>query len=155
MLHVVRTKSTIMGTDKFAFGFRRFQDATIVINKMHALVQEDENVRVWYTKTCPDKFVLTTSSPIASRASHASHASRVSHASHASHTHQNAREPFAIHSIPIELFLDEMIDSNLCVRLIDEVCIDHNFYTLYSTHGYEPYHTSEEATILLERQWLI
>ena len=132
---MVRSKSSIMGTGSFAFGFRRIQDANIVINKMRSLESENENIRVWYTTICPDKFVMTTASPLKS-------------------TPCPIRELFVVQSVPTDYFLNEMVDSNLSVRLIDQVAIEHESYILYSSQGYEPYHTSEAATTLLERQFL-
>ncbi len=134
MLHVVRSRSTIMGTGSFAFAFRRRQDARAVVDHLCTLAKENEKIRVWYTPICPDKFVMTTASPLAA----------------------SDAPPFPIYSIQeVELhdFLGEMVDSNLSVRLIDQVAVHHEHYTLYSTHGYEPYHTSEAAAKLLERQY--
>jgi hypothetical protein len=128
MLHILRSKTTVMGTGSVAFGFKRIHDAYACVELMRSM---GPMVKVWYTATSPDKFVLTSAPQKEER--------------------DNSLDFLEVHSVETNDFLREMLDSNLSVRLIDELSIDHQLTTLYSHSGYEPYYSSEEAVVLLER----
>lgn len=129
MLHILRSKSNIMGTGSVAFGFKRIDDAEACVRHMRSM---GPMVRIWYTAIKPDKFVLTSAPQKVG-------------------SQDNALDFIEIQTVDTHEFLKEMLDSNLSVRLIDEVSIDHELTTLQSQSGYEPFYSSDEAAILLER----
>lgn len=126
-LHVLRSSTNVMGTGSVAFGFKRYHDAVACVRRMRSM---GPMVKIWYTAIKPDKFVLTTAPQRA---------------------HDPTLDKFEIHTIDMNEFLQEMMDSNLAVRLIDEVDVDHELTTLHSQTGYEPYYSHEEKVVLLER----
>lgn len=129
MLHVLRSKSSILGTGSVAFGFKNINDAHVCVNHMRI---KGSMAKIWYTAIKPDKFVLTTSPK------------RIQ-------DYNTILDCFEIESINTNDLLQEMLDYNLCVRVITDISIDHEITTLYSEYGYEPVYTNENAIILLER----
>ena len=136
-LYVIRSsKTNILGSGTVVFGFKQFNDVRLIANKMRS-INTCENI--WYTSIKHDKFVMTSSS----------------------YVNELLRRPkfkmIKISMIESTNFLQEIIEFNLSIRLIDSVTIDnHNFYTLNSASGYEPFGISnDDNIIMLEKNMLI
>ena len=129
-LYVLRSssRSSILGTGSVAFGFRRHADAVNIVQKMYEIGPMAD---VWYTKTSPEKFVLTKSPRKKEQGLHL----------------------FAIEEVDEENFVIEMIEKNLSVRVIDGIQEEFNMTTLYSQMGYEPFFTTEKAIRYLQDQF--
>ena len=134
-LYILRSKNAnaIMGTGSVTFGFKRVEDARVIVQKVRDIGQ---NVKVWYTAIKPDKFVLTTA-PVR-------HDMKL--------VNYNT---FDVVTVDGKEFLNEMLGCNLSVRIINDIKIENNFYTLYSELGYEPYYSRDDLVIMLERHIML
>ena len=63
---------------------------------------------------------------------------------------EKERIVFEIEYVERDVFLEEMLDKNLSVRIIDEIYHDFQMITLYSHMGYEPRYSTDEAARYLE-----
>jgi hypothetical protein len=145
-LHVLRSKraNAVMGTGSIAFGFKRVEDARIIVQKVRDISQ---NVKVWYTAIKPDKFVLTTAPrPIITAFTNGGYLGTPNYA---------AYDSFDLECVSSKDFLTEMLNCNLTVRIIEHINIENDFYTLYSDFGYEPFYTNDDMVIMLERQMML
>ena len=136
-----RAKANILGTGSVAFGFRSKPDAVYINKKMADM---GPMVEVWYTKISPEKFVLTTSPRAMRRPS----AKPMPFSPMAEE--EKERIVFEIEYVERDVFLEEMLDKNLSVRIIDEIYHDFQMITLYSHMGYEPRYSTDEAARYLE-----
>lgn len=131
MLHVLRSKTNIMGTCSVAFGFKNYTDAQVCVQHMR---QMGPMVKIWYTAIKPDKFVLTTSP----------HRKEDS-------LKNNTLDMFEIQTVDTNDLLREMLDNNISVRIIDDISIDHEITTLHSESGYETMISHDHAISILEK----
>jgi hypothetical protein len=142
-----RAKANILGTGSVAFGFRSKPDAVYINKKMADM---GPMVEVWYTKISPEKFVLTTSPRAMRRPSVRPIPFSPMAEEDKEREKEKERVVFEIEYVERDVFLEEMLDKNLSVRIIDEIYHDFQMITLYSHMGYEPRYSTDEAARYLE-----
>ena len=130
-LYVLRsTNKSVMGTGSVAFGFKNENDAKLIVEKVKSFPSPHH---VWYTAVKPDKFVLTTGG-----------------------LSVDVRPIYCCMScISSDEFLEEMLGASLAVRIIEDIKVEHDFYTLFSSFGYEPFYSPNEIVTMLERHLCI
>jgi len=125
------TNKSIMGTGSIVFGFKKEVDARVIIEKVKSFPSPHH---VWYTAIKPDKFILTAGNKTSVDV-------RPIHCS--------------LTCVDSTDFLEEMLGYNIGVRIIEDIKIEHEFYTLFSSFGYEPFYSSDEIVTMLERHLCI
>jgi hypothetical protein len=124
-LYTLKHNKTVLGTGSIAFGFKNENDAKQVAEQVTHVY-----TKIWYTAISPGKFTLTSNNEI-------------------------FKTTLMSSLVQSKDFLDEMLASNLTVRIIEEIKIDYGIYTLYSSYGYVPFYSRDEAIIMLEKHLMI
>lgn len=126
-LYIIKSRASVMGTSSgagavhasIAFGFNKFSNARVICERLCC-----PNVKIWHTKIKPNQFILMPTRY------------------NDNYNQQNPKILYRTrpHIVLLESqeLVNDIVKSNMALRIIQDITIDEDLFILHSNIGFEP-----------------